>query len=111
MNKSAMEVLFKKKESHCESYMVYDSLIVKGEGVLPSDLPAGGHMAVNPLQLLHTWAELHEAAGANERAGTVDLCPAEVASISSDSRYGSDFLRCLEFFGKTLQPSVGGALS
>ena len=83
MNKSAMEV--KKKESHCESYMVYDSLIVKGEGALPSDLPAGGHMAMNPLQLLHTWAELHEAAGANERAGTMHLCSAEVASMSSDS--------------------------
>lgn len=65
--------------------MVYDNLIAEGEGALSSDLPAGGHMDVNPLQLLRTWAELHEAAGANERAGTMDLCPAEVAPMSSDS--------------------------
>lgn len=80
-----MEVLFLKKESHRESCMVYDSLIAKGEGALPSDLPASGHTPVNPLQLLHTWAELHEAAGANERAGTMDPCPAEVAFMSNDS--------------------------
>ena len=81
--------------------MVYDSLIAKGEGALPSDLPASGHMPVNPLQLLHTWAELHEAAGANERS----------CLMTQMDSWMWVRLRRQEFFGKTLQSSIGGALS
>ena len=86
-----MEVLFfffLKKKKNIPVKAVWSMTVSSPKGKELSPLTSqrvATWISQNPLQLLHTWAELHEAAGANERAGTMDLCPAEVAPMSSDS--------------------------